>query len=375
MKPMRLSSEPWKRGLILVLLVNLFCLKNRAATHHVSIIDSRYVPDQLAIGVGDTVIWTNDDNTEHTVTSLEDDGALFDSGSITPEDIFSREFDAAGSYPYYCTLHGRSLSGVIVVAEATENHPPATPENVLPAHNAGNLPVALQLRGTAFSDPDAVDFHGASEWLLRYASNGVVAVDSGIVTGGSLTNYSPAGLLEGTSYDWQVRYRDGRGLWSEFSTAARFTTLVPVGAHGIGLRAGYYNTLDSFAPLVVVTNATIDFNWGNVRPHRRITADNFAVRWEGSLLPQFTQLYQVQLQYRGRARVWVKNELLIDEWTGCGFTQTRRGAVSLVAGQLAPLRVEYVADPAGAAAILRWTASTSLALEVIPTARLFPPAE
>lgn len=378
MKPTSLSIKPLKSGLALAFLANLFCLMNQAATHHVSIIDSIYIPEQLAIGVGDTVIWRNDDNTEHTVTSVDNDdagGALFDSGTIDPGSTYSLQFTAAGAYTYYCTLHGRSLSGVILVAEATENHPPVAPGNVLPAQNADNQPVAVQLSGGPFSDPDSIDFHGASQWVLRYASNGVLAVDSGIATSGSLTSYRPAGLSEGTTYEWQVRYRDGRGLWSDYSAATRFTTLVSVGAQGIGLRASYNSTVDFRAPLIVVTNATIDFDWGNLRPHRRITADDFSVRWEGSLLPQFTQLYQIQLQYQGQARVWVNNKLLIDEWAGCGFRQTRRGAVSLVAGQLAPVRIEYVADHAGAAAILRWTAGTDLPLEVIPTARLFPPVQ
>lgn len=369
MKPMNPGIESLQYGQgarigLWALLLNVFCLTSHSATHYVSIIDSVYIPDQLAIGVGDTVIWTDNDNTEHTVTSTDDEGALFDSGVITPEDVYSFEFTAAGVYPYHCTIHGRSMGGVIVVAEATENHPPVTPGNVLPAHNADQQPVAVQLRGNAFSDPDPFDFHGASQWVLRHASNGVLAVDSGIVTGGSVTNYHPAGLLEGTTYDWQVRYRDGRGLWSDYSRATRFTTLVPVKAQGAGLRASYYNAIDFLSAPVVVTNAAIDFDWGDVRPHRRITAHAFAVRWEGALLPEFTRPYQIQLQYHGRARVWVNHELLVDEWSGCGFRQTRRGAVSLVAGQLAPVRVEYVADPAGAATILRWTAGTNLPLEV-----------
>ena len=357
--------------LALALLTLVFCPTTQAATHYVSILDSTYSPSELAINVGDTVTWTQDDvTTEHSVTSLDD---LFDSNTLIPGAVYSLVFNVAGTFPYYCTHHGLSMSGVIVVSDSAENDPPVTPVNVSPANNASNQPVAVQLRAGSFSDPDSIDFHGASQWVLRYASNGAVAVDSGVVTGVNLTNYSPAGLFEGTTYDWQVRYRDGRGTWSGYSTATRFTTLVSVSAQGSGLRASYNNVVDFLAPLVVVTNATVDFNWGHVRPHRRITADDFAVRWEGSVLPQFTQPYQIQFQYQGRARVWVNNQLLINEWEGCSFGQTRRGAVSLVAGQLAPVRVEYAADPAGAQATLRWTAGTNLPLEVIPTARLFPP--
>ena len=125
--------------------------------------------------------------------------------------------------------------------------------------------------------------------------------------------------------------------------------------------------------LAVTTNATIHFDWGAARPHRRITADDFVAVWEGSVLPQFTERYDFQFQYRGRARVWVNNQLLINEWTGCSFRQTRRGGTNLVAGQLATIRVEYVASDIGALAVLRWT-SPSQPLQIIPAARLFPAA-
>jgi plastocyanin len=367
-KPLRRRSPGFLARLALTFAATVLCLTSQAQTNYIYIQSSAYNPDQLAINVGETVTWIHDDNTEHTVTS---DDSLFNSGTMLFGDQFSYKFDTAGTYTYYCLFHGHGMAGAIVVAEATENNPPATPVNALPLNNASNQPVAVQLRAGPFSDPDASDFQAASQWIVRYANNQVVAVDSGAVTGASLTNYSPAGLAEGTAYDWQVRYKDGRGAWSEYSTPTRFTTLVSFNEPGIGLRASYNNLADFNSPLVVVTNAAVNFDWGHVRPNRRITADGFAVRWEGSLLPQFTTQYAIQLQYRGQARVWVNNQLLIDEWNGCSFSQTRRGLISLVAGQLAAVRVEYVADPAGALAILRWT-SSNLPMEVVPTTRLFP---
>jgi plastocyanin len=363
----RLANFPVRLALGFALMV--VCFAAPAQTNYITIQGSAYNPDELAVNVGDVVTWTHEDNTEHTVTSDDD---LFNSGTLEFGDTFSYTFDTPGTYTYYCLFHGHGMSGTIYVSEAAPNVPPVTPVNALPVNNATNQPVAVQLRGSAFADDDG-DFHAASEWILRYANNNVLTVDSGVVTGGNLTNYSPAGLAEGTAYAWQVRYKDGRGAWSNYSTPTRFTTLVSFNEPGVGLKASYNNVADFNSPLTVVTNSLIDFNWGHARPNRRITADDFAVRWEGSLLPQFTAAYQIQLEYHGRARVWVDNQLLIDEWNGCSFSQTRRGAVSLVAGRLTAVRIEYAADPTGALAILRWT-SPGLPMEVIPTTRLFPTA-
>jgi plastocyanin len=360
----------------------------RGTTYHVYLDGSSFNPDQLSIAVGDTVIWENDSGVEHTSTS---DDALWDSDVLepgNPGDSFSYTFADMGPHvnqdtngltygecDYYCQFHGgaglHGMSGAIYVYEAfAANTPPVTPVNVLPVNNAMNQAVAVQLRSSVYSDANG-DFHAASQWIV--SSNGVLVVDSGEVSGGSLTNYSPAGLAEGTGYDWMVRYKDGRGAWSAYSTPTHFTTLVSATETGTGLLASYNNIVDFTMPLIVQTNATVNYAWGKARPNRRITADNFAARWEGSLLPQFTEQYAIQFQYRGQARVWVNNVLVIDEWAGCPFSQTRRGWIPLVAGQLASVRVDYVADPSGALAILRWT-SPSLPIEIIPTSRLFPHA-
>jgi len=358
-------------SLAAVSVLTIFCAATHGATVEVRMDDYFYEPQFLAVNPGDTVVWKNYGG-EHTATS---DEGFFGSDVLGFDEEFSHTFTDLGSYPYHCSLHGTpgfGMFGSIVVSEPGGNTPPSTPVNQLPLNNATNQPVAVQLRANGFSDPDGIDFHAASQWVLRFASNNSLALDSGEVAG-SLTNYSPVALSEGTSYDWQVRYMDGRGAWSQYSTTTRFTTLISFNQQGVGLRASYNNMVDFFSPLIVVTNATIDFSWGGARPNRRISADAFAVCWEGSLLPQFTEQYHVQFQFQGRARVWVKNQLLIDEWSGCPFGQARRGSVSLVAGQLAAVRVEYAADPLGALAILRWT-SPNVPMEVIPSSRLFPHA-
>ena len=172
-------------------------------------------------------------------------------GDLESDETFSYTFNTPGTYGYYCVIHGYGMSGTIVVSEAAPNTPPTTPANVSPANNATNQPVTVQLQSSVFSDPDS-DFHAASEWLV--ISNGVQVVDSGEVSSaGSLTNYSPAGLSEGTAYDWQVRYKDSRGAWSDYSTSTHFTTLATVAtpAHVTGTWWIYKRQLDAKKALAV----------------------------------------------------------------------------------------------------------------------------
>ena len=346
-------------------------ITSRAADFTVRVEDSFFDPLQLAVDIGDTVVWNGFGAQDHTVTS--DDG-LFNAIVLFGE-VFIFTFEQEGTYPYFCENHGNAggggMSGVIVVSAGGGSQSPNTPVNQSPTDGAAKQPLTPQLRAGGFSDPDPQDFHAASHWLVRRVSDGAIVFNSGEDAQNKTNRIVPDGALAGgVNYTWQVRYKDGRRQWSAFSAPTEFTTLIPVPATGVGLLASYGNGTES-PPLAITTNATIDFNWGTARPHRRVTADDFAVRWEGSVLPQFTERYDFQFQYRGRARVWVNDQLLINEWNGCSFSQTRRGGIDLIGGQLAAIRVEYSADAASALAVLRWT-SPRQSMQIIPATRLFP---
>ncbi len=344
-------------------------------THTVFIDGGFFDPMELAINVGDTVEWYALEP-DHTVTS---DTGVFDSGnfweSVPFGEKFTHVFTSEGQFGYHCTVHGApggGMFGTIFVNAGSGNQAPNTPVNLLPANDAIDQPLTVQLVAGPFSDPDPLDFHSASQWIVRRASDNQIVFDSGTDTVNRTNRVVPAGLLaEGSNYVWQVRYQDGRDGWSDYSVPTGFRTLVAVPANGIGLRGSFYNSAMFSPPLAVVTNATIDFNWGDARPHRRITSDHFAVRWEGFILPEFTETYRVQFQFKGGARVWVNNQLVIDEWNGCGFNQSRWGTIALVGGQLASIRIDYAAEAPEPAAVLRW-ASPSQLVEVIPTNRMFP---
>ncbi|MDQ2684375.1 MAG: plastocyanin/azurin family copper-binding protein, partial [Thermoproteota archaeon] len=85
--------------------------------------DDAYSPNPVEVAVGQTVVWTNDDNVFHTVTSgtvgADDAGQQFDSGLTGPTALtsqgktFEHTFDTAGEFPYFCTLHPNMVGTVI----------------------------------------------------------------------------------------------------------------------------------------------------------------------------------------------------------------------------------------------------------------------
>ena len=64
-------------------------------------------PKIIHISKGGGIIWTNNDNVPHTVTSFTDSGKSFDSSLIMPKKIFTLNTAklTEKTYDYFCTLH------------------------------------------------------------------------------------------------------------------------------------------------------------------------------------------------------------------------------------------------------------------------------
>ncbi len=78
----------------------------------VTIQNFNFSAPNVVIHVGDTVQWTNNDSTAHTVTST--DGGPLSSGNLVTGSVYSYTFTKAGSYAYKCTYHP-SMVGTVVV--------------------------------------------------------------------------------------------------------------------------------------------------------------------------------------------------------------------------------------------------------------------
>jgi plastocyanin len=67
----------------------------------------QFKPKELAVKKGDTVVWTNGDAIEHSVTAGKPGkpAAAFDSGFFAKSGSFSHSFDQEGSFTYFCKRH------------------------------------------------------------------------------------------------------------------------------------------------------------------------------------------------------------------------------------------------------------------------------
>ena len=82
-------------------------------------------PTELEVAAGTDVTWIQDDVASHTVTSgvvetlggsatAKPDGK-FDSGTIKPGENFAFTFREAGDFPFFCSVHPATMTGVVRV--------------------------------------------------------------------------------------------------------------------------------------------------------------------------------------------------------------------------------------------------------------------
>ncbi|RDJ32261.1 MAG: hypothetical protein DWQ18_08860 [Crenarchaeota archaeon] len=87
--------------------------------------DSCYEPKSISVQQNEVVVWKNNDNAAHTVTSgIPSSGpsGVFDSGIIATKQSFSYKFSSAGDFDYFCTLHPWMI-GSVSVKNASDDIP------------------------------------------------------------------------------------------------------------------------------------------------------------------------------------------------------------------------------------------------------------
>jgi plastocyanin len=79
------------------------------AANTIDVNDNSFGPSSLSVASGTTVTWDWQGNTAHNVTWVA--GTPAASPSQT-SGTYTRNFAAAGSFEYYCTIHGTPTTGM-----------------------------------------------------------------------------------------------------------------------------------------------------------------------------------------------------------------------------------------------------------------------
>jgi plastocyanin len=87
--------------------------EDTAASYEIVIDNFTFSPAKLTIPRGATVHWVNRDDVPHTVTSSTRPREL-DSGTLDTDDRSSHQFNAVGTFDYFCAVHPH-MTGQIVV--------------------------------------------------------------------------------------------------------------------------------------------------------------------------------------------------------------------------------------------------------------------
>jgi hypothetical protein len=103
---------------------------------------------------------------------------------------------------------------------------------------------------------------------------------------------------------------------------------------------------------------TLEYAPGEKPPAEVATLEEYSARWSGGLFAPETGDYEIILETRNGARVWINDETtpLVDGWVRSGDAIVLKGSVPLLGGRYYPIRVEIFKEKKEklVAAALKW---------------------
>jgi plastocyanin len=84
----------------------------QAETVTVKMAGTAFAPAAVKVHKGDTVVWSNADTLDHTVTSSA--GRILASSAINPGKTYKHTFNATGTFRYNCSIHPDMRGSVVV---------------------------------------------------------------------------------------------------------------------------------------------------------------------------------------------------------------------------------------------------------------------
>ncbi len=122
------------------------------------------------------------------------------------------------------------------------------------------------------------------------------------------------GIREAVSAKTRVLYARGSDLAPDFpvlETVASNVLHTPDGAPGLHLDVFGDNTMAG-NPVFSEVDSTLDRNWGQTPPRAGMNAENFGVRWTGTVTPTVSGRYRLGLIGTVKFQLWLDDSLVIE---------------------------------------------------------------
>jgi hypothetical protein len=244
-----------------------------------------------------------------------------------------------------------------------------TPSNTAPVVSAGTdktvtLPASVTLTGTATDDGKPSPPATMTRSWTKVSGPGTVTFGSSTALS-TTASFSTAGV-----YVLRLSVSDS-ALTSSDDVTVTASTTGGGGGSGSGLLGQYFvtKTFDSMA--FSRTDATVNFDWGTGTPGGGVPVDNFSVRWTGEIAGPVTGAYTFTTLSDDGVRVWVNNQLVIDNWVPHALTTNTSSAITLQAGVRYPIKIDYYEQGNAATMRFQWS-YPGQSIQTVPVAVLFP---
>ncbi len=145
-----------------------------------------------------------------------------------------------------------------------------------------------------------------------------------------------------------------------------------------GLAGEYFRGSRRFREEQVVLerlDPVVDFDFGEWSPAEGIYADEFSIRWTGSLFAPETGTYEFNLESANGARLYVNDPVrpVVDGWVRSGTEKAHRESTFLLGGRIYPVRIEFykARQEKKASVALKWKRPHRVE-ELVPATHLSP---
>jgi hypothetical protein len=141
---------------------------------------------------------------------------------------------------------------------------------------------------------------------------------------------------------------------------------------GTGLLGQYYNSNNFTNPAFSRIDSVLAFQEWSSGIHYKITGTTYSIRWTGKIQAQFTESTTFFLGVAGASKLWINDNLIINETNDVTNSLLTSTPVNLVAGTQYDIKIEYINTDAQSGMNFYWQ-SASLPGAFVPQSQLYPP--